>query len=164
MTYIMFTSLDLDKQGKVSAIKALRAMTGMGLKDAKDLIEDVIANKPREVVVDLAQPVAREALDKYEAAGGTYQFVNNLAQAVRAALQIAIRQNKVADAAALLSIFTGLVIGDPAAIEGEATIANNYAAALRNALDAALNKEQFETTKILLELLQNEVEVDSEAE
>lgn len=50
---------------KISVIKEVRAMTGLGLKDAKDLVESA----PKEIKEGIAKEEAEEIKSKLEAAG-----------------------------------------------------------------------------------------------
>lgn len=44
LTAQMLTELMMADKSKINAIKNVRALTGMGLKDAKDLVEAAISN------------------------------------------------------------------------------------------------------------------------
>ena len=54
---------------KVEVIKAVRAITGLGLKEAKDLVEGA----PQNVVENVSKQVAEEIKKKLEEAGATVQ-------------------------------------------------------------------------------------------
>ena len=51
---------------KISIIKAVREVTGLGLKEAKDLVE----NAPKEVKASASKTEAEEIQNKIQAAGG----------------------------------------------------------------------------------------------
>jgi len=51
---------------KINVIKEVRAITGLGLKEAKDLVEGA----PKELKADVKKPEAEEIKKKIEAAGG----------------------------------------------------------------------------------------------
>lgn len=53
---------------KIDAIKAVRELTGLGLKDAKDLVE-ATANGPRHVKCSLGREAAAAALEVLQKAG-----------------------------------------------------------------------------------------------
>lgn len=53
--------------GKINVIKAVREITGLGLKEAKDLVEGA----PKPVKEGIAKPEAEELKKKLEAAGAT---------------------------------------------------------------------------------------------
>lgn len=55
---------------KVSVIKAVREITGLGLKDAKDIVDAA----PKVVKEALAKDVAEEALKKLTEAGATAEL------------------------------------------------------------------------------------------
>ena len=55
---------------KIQVIKEVRAMTGLGLKEAKDLVEGVPAN----VKEDVSKEEAADLKAKIEAAGGTVEI------------------------------------------------------------------------------------------
>jgi len=55
---------------KVDVIKAVRAITGLGLKEAKDLVEAA----PKEVKKGVAKKDAEEAKKKLEAAGAKVEL------------------------------------------------------------------------------------------
>lgn len=55
---------------KISVIKEVRAITGLGLKEAKDLVESA----PKAVKTDLPKDEAEEIKKKLEAAGATVEL------------------------------------------------------------------------------------------
>ena len=55
---------------KIQVIKVVRALTGLGLKEAKDLVEGV----PKPVKEGISKKEAQEAKAKLEEAGGTVEF------------------------------------------------------------------------------------------
>ena len=55
---------------KINVIKEVRAITGLGLKEAKDLVEAA----PKEVKTDVAKKDAEEAKKKLEAAGAKVEL------------------------------------------------------------------------------------------
>ena len=57
-------------ENKVSVIKAVRALTGLGLKEAKDLVEGV----PATVKEGISKDEAEEVKQKLEEAGATAEL------------------------------------------------------------------------------------------
>ena len=55
---------------KINVIKEVRAITGLGLKEAKDLVEAA----PKEVKADVAKKDAEEAKKKLESAGAKVEL------------------------------------------------------------------------------------------
>ncbi len=55
---------------KIQVIKVVRALTGLGLKEAKDLVEGV----PKPVKEGISKKEAQEAKAKLEEAGGTVEI------------------------------------------------------------------------------------------
>lgn len=55
---------------KVAVIKAVREITGLGLKDAKDLVDSA----PKDIKEDVAKEEAEEAKKKLEEAGATVEL------------------------------------------------------------------------------------------
>lgn len=55
---------------KINVIKEVRAITGLGLKEAKDLVESA----PKEVKVDVSKAEAEELQSKLEAAGAKVEL------------------------------------------------------------------------------------------
>ena len=55
---------------KINVIKEVRAFTGLGLKEAKDLVEAA----PKEVKADVSKKDAEEAKKKLEAAGAKVEL------------------------------------------------------------------------------------------
>ena len=55
---------------KINVIKEIRALTGLGLKEAKDLVESA----PKEVKEDCTKDEANEIKEKLEAAGATVEL------------------------------------------------------------------------------------------
>ena len=66
--FIIFLSAVGDK--KINVIKEVRAITGLGLKEAKDLVEAA----PKEVKTDVPKKDAEEAKKKLEAAGAKVEL------------------------------------------------------------------------------------------
>ena len=55
---------------KINVIKEVRAVTGLGLKDAKDLVEGA----PKEVKADVSKEEAEEIKKQLEAAGASVEL------------------------------------------------------------------------------------------
>ena len=55
---------------KINVIKEVRAITGLGLKEAKDLVESA----PKDVKEDASKDEAAEIKEKLEAAGATVEL------------------------------------------------------------------------------------------
>ncbi len=55
---------------KVAVIKAVREITGLGLKDAKDLVDSA----PKDIKEDVSKDEAEEAKTKLEEAGATVEL------------------------------------------------------------------------------------------
>ena len=55
---------------KINVIKEVRAITGLGLKEAKDLVEAA----PKEIKAGVAKKEAEEAKKKFEAAGAKVEL------------------------------------------------------------------------------------------
>ena len=55
---------------KINVIKEVRAITGLGLKEAKDLVESA----PKEVKTDVSKEEANEIKTKLESAGATVEL------------------------------------------------------------------------------------------
>ena len=55
---------------KVAVIKAVRELTGLGLKDAKDLVDSA----PKDIKEDVSKDEAEEAKAKLEEAGATVEL------------------------------------------------------------------------------------------
>ena len=66
--FAIFLSAAGDK--KINVIKEVRAITGLGLKEAKDLVEGA----PKEVKKDVPKKEAEEAKKKLEAAGAKVEL------------------------------------------------------------------------------------------
>ena len=66
--FTIFLSATGDK--KINVIKEVRAITGLGLKEAKDLVESA----PKEVKKGVAKKDAEEAKKKLEAAGAKIEL------------------------------------------------------------------------------------------
>ena len=66
--FTIFLSSSGDK--KINVIKEVRAITGLGLKEAKDLVEGA----PKEVKKGVAKKDAEEAKKKLEAAGAKVEL------------------------------------------------------------------------------------------
>ena len=66
--YTIFLSSAGDK--KINVIKEVRSITGLGLKEAKDLVEAA----PKEVKAGVAKKDAEEAKKKLEAAGAKVEL------------------------------------------------------------------------------------------
>ena len=66
--FVIFLSAAGDK--KINVIKEVRAITGLGLKEAKDLVEAA----PKEVKTGVAKKDAEEAKKKLEAAGAKVEL------------------------------------------------------------------------------------------
>ena len=59
-----------DAAKKINVIKEVRAITGLGLKEAKDLVEGA----PKDVKEDASKDEAGEIKEKLEAAGATVEL------------------------------------------------------------------------------------------
>ena len=66
--FVIFLSASGDK--KINVIKEVRAITGLGLKEAKDLVEGA----PKEVKKGVPKKEAEEARKKLEAAGAKVEL------------------------------------------------------------------------------------------
>ena len=66
--FVLFLSAAGDK--KINVIKEVRAITGLGLKEAKDLVEGA----PKEVKAGVPKKEAEEAKKKLEAAGAKVEL------------------------------------------------------------------------------------------
>ena len=66
--FVIFLSAAGDK--KINVIKEVRALTGLGLKEAKDLVEGA----PKEVKKGVPKKEAEEAKKKLEAAGAKVEL------------------------------------------------------------------------------------------
>ena len=66
--FIVFLTAAGDK--KINVIKEVRAFTGLGLKEAKDLVEAA----PKEIKSGVAKKEAEEAKKKFEAAGAKVEL------------------------------------------------------------------------------------------
>ena len=66
--FTIFLSSYGDK--KINVIKEVRAITGLGLKEAKDLVESA----PKEIKTDVPKKDAEEAKKKLEAAGAKVEL------------------------------------------------------------------------------------------
>ena len=61
---VMLDEVPADK--KIAVLKVVRALTGLGLKEAKTLVESA----PKQVQADVAKDAAEDAKKQLEAAGG----------------------------------------------------------------------------------------------
>ena len=59
-----------DAKGKIKVIKEVRAITGLGLKEAKELVE----NAPSDVKADVKKEEAEEMKKKLEEVGATIEL------------------------------------------------------------------------------------------
>jgi large subunit ribosomal protein L7/L12 len=66
---VMLEEVPADK--KIAVLKVVRSLTGLGLKEAKELVESV----PKQVQADLAKDAAEEAKKQLEAVGGKVSLV-----------------------------------------------------------------------------------------
>jgi large subunit ribosomal protein L7/L12 len=66
---VMLDEVPADK--KIAVLKVVRSLTGLGLKEAKELVESV----PKQVQGDLAKDAAEEAKKQLEAVGGKVSLV-----------------------------------------------------------------------------------------
>jgi large subunit ribosomal protein L7/L12 len=57
---------------KIGVIKLVREHTGRGLKDAKDIVDDIV-RRPHRVVTDVERDVARKVVEVYKQAGAVAQ-------------------------------------------------------------------------------------------
>ena len=60
----------IDSSKKIQVIKEVRALTSLGLKDAKDLVESA----PKIVLEKVNKDTANDAKEKLEGAGATVSF------------------------------------------------------------------------------------------
>ena len=68
---VMLDEVPADK--KIAVLKVVRSLTGLGLKEAKELVESA----PKQVQADLAKDAAEDAKKQIEEAGGKVSL-NNL--------------------------------------------------------------------------------------
>ena len=61
---VMLDEVPADK--KIPILKVIRGLTGLGLKEAKELVESA----PKQVAADLSKDAAQDAKKQIEAAGG----------------------------------------------------------------------------------------------
>ena len=66
---LMLDEVPADK--KIAVLKVVRALTGLGLKEAKELVESA----PKQIQADLAKDAAEDAKKQIEAAGGKASLV-----------------------------------------------------------------------------------------
>jgi large subunit ribosomal protein L7/L12 len=66
---VMLDEVPADK--KIAVLKVVRSLTGLGLKEAKELVESV----PKQVQGDLAKDAAEDAKKQLEAVGGKVSLV-----------------------------------------------------------------------------------------
>jgi large subunit ribosomal protein L7/L12 len=66
---LMLDEVPADK--KIAVLKVVRSLTGLGLKEAKELVESV----PKQVQADLAKDAAEDAKKQIEAVGGKASLV-----------------------------------------------------------------------------------------
>jgi large subunit ribosomal protein L7/L12 len=66
---LMLDEVPADK--KIAVLKIVRSLTGLGLKEAKELVESA----PKQVQGDLAKDAAEDAKKQIEAAGGKASLV-----------------------------------------------------------------------------------------
>lgn len=66
---VMLEEVPADK--KIAVLKVVRSLTGLGLKEAKELVESV----PKQVQGDLTKDAAEEAKKQLEAVGGKVSLV-----------------------------------------------------------------------------------------
>ena len=90
-TEIKLTSFPPKTTNKVNGIKAIRAFTGLGLKEAKEVIEDLQQGESFEAVL-VEDDNAKDWLAKYLEYGGKYvTLTNNVAEDLQDALETAVR-------------------------------------------------------------------------
>ena len=66
---LMLDEVPADK--KIAVLKVVRSLTGLGLKEAKELVESV----PKQVQADLAKDAAEEGKKQIEAVGGKASLI-----------------------------------------------------------------------------------------
>lgn len=66
---LMLDEVPADK--KIAILKVVRSLTGLGLKEAKELVESA----PKQVQADLAKDAAEDAKKQIEVAGGKASLV-----------------------------------------------------------------------------------------
>jgi large subunit ribosomal protein L7/L12 len=66
---LMLDEVPADK--KIAVLKVVRSLTGLGLKEAKELVESV----PKQVQADLAKDAAEDAKKQIEAVGGKASLI-----------------------------------------------------------------------------------------
>lgn len=69
-TEFTVTLKEVDPSAKIKVIKEVRALTDLGLKDAKDLVESV----PKEILKDVPKEEADKAKAALEGAGGKVEI------------------------------------------------------------------------------------------
>ena len=67
---VVLTAVDADAAKKIGVIKVVREITGLGLKEAKDLVEGA----PKAVKENVAKAEAEELKKKITEAGGTVEL------------------------------------------------------------------------------------------
>ena len=91
---IKLVSFPSDSPNKVSAIRALRCITGIGLKEAKDAIEAAMANDPDPITLDMLRgnPAAREQLDILKSLGAE---IANTGEVLLDKLRYILREERI---------------------------------------------------------------------
>lgn len=105
MKDITLLSFPAEGPNKVAGIKAIRAFTGLGLKEAKDIMDGLQAGNPHRATLRHDQD---EALNTFASFGGKYEIDDELEIGVRKALLVAIERNNFDAASGLLEILRKL--------------------------------------------------------
>jgi hypothetical protein len=84
-------SSDLNNGGKILGIKLLRSMTNMGLREAKDMIEDLQVNVSHDVFINEKNEAY---LTEFVRLGGKYKTDNSLENSIRESINQALNQNQ----------------------------------------------------------------------
>ncbi len=101
ITFLRFpTQLKDGPSIKVPGIKALRGITGITLKEAKEIIEDLQSDKSFVCNVDVENVVP--FLNDFKRLGGEFTIDNSLYDSIKQALNLAIDQGELPVASDLL--------------------------------------------------------------
>ena len=103
MTTITLLSFPTEGNDKVAGIKAVRAFTGLGLKEAKDIIDDLQAGQSSTFNIE-PQDARQDAIKAFEGFGGRYQVVDFLPRNIRKSIDMALDNGLYDIAADLIAI------------------------------------------------------------